>query len=208
MDIDDDISKASSLMEDLNVSQLPVLEKGQFRGFIADEMLFDDLFNKSSLSSFQLTGANCTIYGDQHFYEAAGVANGCEHGMIAVSNRDDMFEGVITADGFFKAFSQTIGVQAPGSLVVLSIKQIDYSLAEISRLVEAENVKILGCFLNSDPADPVRLEVTLKLDKKNVSAIVATLERFSYQVTGLYQQEHTIPYEKERLDALMKYLSI
>lgn len=208
LNIADDIAKASSLMDDLAVHQLPVLENGQFKGFIIDETLFVDVFNSSALSSYPLASSNCTIYSDQHFYEVVKVASGCEHGMVAVLDRDEIFVGVVTANDLFKGFSQTIGVEAPGSIVVVSVKQIDYALSEISRLVEAENTKILACYLTSDKEDPAKLHVTLKLDKKNVSHIVATLERFNYNVIGLYQEESIVSYEKERLDALMKYLNI
>lgn len=208
LDIDDDITKASSLMDDLDVHQLPVVEKGRFKGFVADEMLFDEVFGSSSLASYQFASSKCTIYSDQHFYEVAKVASECDNNMVAVLDRDDIFLGVVLAEDLFKVFSQTIAVQSPGSVVVISVRQIDYSLSEITRLVEAENTKITGCYLTSEKDDPTKLEVTLKFDKKNVSHIVATLERFNYNVIGLYQEESIVSYEKERLDALMKYLNI
>lgn len=208
LDIADDIVKASSLMDDLAVHQLPVLENGVFKGFIKDEALFADVFDSSSLASYPLTSSNCTVYSDQHFYEVARVASGFEYEMVAVLDRDDVFIGVVTIHELIEAFSQTIGVQSPGSVIVISVKHIDFSFSEIARLIEAESTKILACYLTSDKEDPVRFNVTLKLDKKNVSHIVATLERFNYNITGLYQEESIVSYEKERLDALMKYLNI
>lgn len=211
LEIDDDIAKASSLMDDLDVHQLPVVERGQFKGFIADDMLFDEVFSSSdssSLASFQLPASKCTIYADQHFYEVAKVVSECDFSMVAVLDRDNIFLGVVMTEDLFKAFSQTIAVQSPGSVIVISVRQIDYSLSEITRLVEAENTKITGCYLTSEKDDATSLEVTLKFDKKNVSHIVATLERFNYNVIGLYQEESIVSYEKERLDALMKYLNI
>lgn len=208
LDIDDDIVKASSLMDNLDVHQLPVVEKGQFKGFIADETFFDKAFNSSSLASYQLTASKCTIYSDQHFYEVAKVASECEHSMVAVVDRNEMYLGVVMAENLFQAFSQTIAVQSPGSVIVISVRQIDYSLSEITRLIEAENSKIIGCYIVNDKEDAAKLKVTFKLDKKNVSHIVATLERFNYNVIGLYQEEKIVSYEKERLDALMKYLNI
>lgn len=208
LDTEDDIVKVSSLMDDLDVHQLPVLDKGQFKGFIADQMLFDKVFDSSTVASYQLIASKCTIYADQHFYEVAKVASECEHNMVAVLDREEGFLGVVMAEDLFKAFSQTIGIQSPGSVIVISVRQMDYSLSEITRLVEVENSKIISCELVNDKEDPAKLNVTLKLDKKNVSHIVATLERFNYNVIGLYQEESIVSYEKERLDALMKYLNI
>jgi hypothetical protein len=121
---------------------------------------------------------------------------------------EELFLGVITAEDLMKAFAKTTAVQSSGSVIEMSIKKIDYSLAEITRLVEAESAKIMGCFLLNDEVDNSRVYVTLKLDRKNVSHIVATLKRFNYQVVRIIQEENLVSYEKERLDALMKYLSI
>ena len=208
MKMEDDITKASSLMDDLEVHQIPVLENGYFKGFIAESMLFEEVFDNNTLGAYPLISTNCTVYADQHFYEVAKVASGCEGEMVAVLDRDELFLGIITQTDLFKAFAQTIAVQSSGSVIVISVRQMDYVLSEITRLIEAENTKVLGCYLIPDKEDAVKFNVTLKLDKKNVSHIVATLERFNYNVVGIYQEESIISYEKERLDALMRYLNI
>jgi predicted transcriptional regulator len=207
LSISDDIARASSLMDDLHVSTLPVIEEEHFRGFIHEDALYDDIFDKPTLGEYPLESANCVVKQEQHLYEVLKVAQDCKHGMVAVVH-EELFLGVITAEDLMKAFAKTTAVQSSGSVIEMSIKKIDYSLAEITRLVEAESAKIMGCFLLNDEVDNSRVYVTLKLDRKNVSHIVATLKRFNYQVVRIIQEENLVSYEKERLDALMKYLSI
>lgn len=208
LNINDDIARASSLMDDLHLPMLPVLEGEHFRGFIHEDALYDEFFDKSVLGAYPLIANNCTVYQDQHFYEVVKVASECQNGLVAVLATEDIFLGVISAEDLIQGFAKTIAVQSPGSIIEFSLKQIDYSLAEITRLVEAENAKVIGCFLSNDPNDSSLVRVTLKFDKKNVSHIVATLKRFNYQIVRIIQEENLISYEKERLDALMKYLSI
>jgi CBS domain-containing protein len=208
LSVEDDIARASSLMEDLQVSTLPVLEDDIFRGFIREEVLFDDMYDKATVGAYPLISENCTVYQGQHLYEVLKVTDACEYDMVAVLNQEGDFVGVITADDLMRGFSQSVAVQSGGSILVVTLRQIDYSLAEITRLVEAENVKILGCFIMSNPEDNSLLDLSLKLDKKEVSHIVATLKRFEYKVSQVFQEEKLVSYEKERLDALMKYLSI
>lgn len=204
----DDIARASSLMDDLHLSMLPVLKDDQFVGFIREDVLYDDIFDKPTVGEYPLEMANCVVNQDQHFYEVLRIAEECQHSMVAVVENQEHFLGVITAEDLVQAFSKTTAVQSPGSILELSVKKINYSLAEITRLIEGENAKIMGCFLNNDEMDSERVYVTVKLDKKNVSHIAATLRRFDYQVARIIQEENLISYEKERLDALMKYLSI
>lgn len=203
----DDIAKATSLMDDLFVSQLPVIYEATFIGFVTNDMLFDDLFGHTTVGQYQLKAKDCFVRQDQHFYEVAKVLSDCDQTMVAVLD-DDEFIGVIDATAMIQAFSQTTAVQSPGGVIELSIKQIDYSLTEITRLIEADGVKVLGCFLRNEPTDLTKIKLTLKLDQKNVTRTVATLERFNYHVQALFQEELIDSHEKERLDALLKYLDM
>lgn len=210
--IDDELSKVSVLMDDCRVNHLPVIENNTstFRGFISNDMLYEhSLANTNgSLATYELSSGNCFVYEDQHFYEIVKSIVEYNSEMIAVLSHEDIFLGVITANDLLHAYAKTIAVQSPGGIIVASIKKIDYSLAEITRLVEADGAKIIGCYILDDEQDTDRLKVTLKLDKKDVSHIVATLERFSYRIVALFQEEKIISNEKERLDILMKYLNI
>lgn len=212
VNVDDDLNKVGILMDDSRVNYLPVVESdtSAFRGFISNEMLYEHSLteNEGSLSAFQLTSGTCSVYEDQHFYEIIKAMAECNFEMIAVLSHEDVFLGVITAEDLLQAFAKTVAVQSAGGIIVASIKKIDYSLAEITRLVEADGAKIIGCFILDDEQDVDRLKVTLKLDKKDVSHVVATLERFSYRIIALFQEEQIISNEKERLDILMKYLNI
>ena len=204
----DNIAKATSLMDDLVVPQLPVVSEDTFQGFITNDMLFDDLLNHATVGQYQLKASDCFVRQDQHFYEVAKVLSDCDQTMVAVVDDQEEFTGVIDATTLLAAFSQTTAVQSPGGVIELVVKHIDYSLTEITRLIEADGVKVLGCFLRNETSDPTKIRVALKLDKKNITRTVATLERFNYHVQALFQEELIDSYEKERLDALLKYLDM
>ena len=204
----DDIAKATSLMDDLTASQLPVVDGTSFKGFITNDMLFDDLLNHTVVGQYQLKDDRCFVRQDQHFYEVAKALSDCEQTMVAVIDDQEVFLGVIDAAAMLKAFAQTTAVRSPGGIIELVVDQIDYSLSEITRLIEADGVKIIGCFLRNDIYDPTKIRVALKLDRKSITRTVATLERFNYHVQALFQEELIDSYEKERLDALLRYLDM
>ena len=52
------------------------------------------------------------------------------------------------------------------------------------------------------------LRVTLKVDKPDLSAIVATFERFGFKVIGRFQESATRDDEKDRINMLLKFLDI
>ena len=50
--------------------------------------------------------------------------------------------------------------------------------------------------------------LTLKINRENITSIVATLERFGYTVEASYAHEPVESIEQERYNMLMKYLSV
>src|SRR5258708_40209294 len=119
------------------------------------------------------------------------------------------YAGVITVQDIMSSFAQTAAVQMPGGVLVLSMDLIDYSLAEICRYVEENNAKLISSIMIEDPLDKGKIKITLKINQLDLSAIVATLERFNYRVIGRYQETRNANSgEQERLDMLLKYLEI
>lgn len=209
LDAGEDIGQAITLMDDYKLHKLPVVDNSKFKGFITEDMLYQQQPNGYSLSLFELDEQNCFVLESQHFYDAVKMAVDCHSTMIAVlSDEDKSFTGVITTESLIDSYSATSAVQSPGSVVVLSLKSIDYSLSEISRLIESDGAKIIGSYINVHPNDPQSLLLTLKIDNRDVSRIVATLERFEYTIAAQFQEDALVSNEKERLGILMRYLNI
>jgi seryl-tRNA(Sec) selenium transferase len=84
----------------------------------------------------------------------------------------------------------------------------NYSLAEISRHVESNDIKILSAFVVEDEQDSSMIKLTLKFNKTDLSRLVATFERYNYKIIAKFQETELLSNDKERLDMLLKYLSI
>lgn len=83
----------------------------------------------------------------------------------------------------------------------------NFSLSEIARIAESEEVTILSSFVNSVP-DSFRLFITLKLNKQNIQAFKASLHRFGYDVYASFSEAEYSDDLKERYDSLMAYLNV
>jgi hypothetical protein len=153
-------------------------------------------------------GQNCYVHLDTHFYDILKIAANNKLQMVAVLNQDLSYCGVITVQDTLTSFAQTAAVQLPGGILVLSMNHADYSLTEISRLIEENRAKILSSIVKEDPLDPVKIRLTLKINQLDLSRIVATLERFNYKVIGRYHETKPMGDEKERIDMLLRYLDI
>lgn len=204
----DDAHKAIVWMEEFRCNHMPVVDEGKLLGFISEEIILETNDIEKRVREFQLVGQNCYVSLSSHFYDILRIAADHKLQMVAVLNEEREYTGVITMQDTLTFFAQSAAIQTPGGILVMSMNHNDYSLAEISRLVEENNTKILSSIVKEDPLDPGKIRLTLKVNQLDLSRVVATLERFSYKVIGRYQESKPIGSEKERIDMLLRYLDI
>jgi CBS domain-containing protein len=207
--VTDDAHKAIVWMEEFRCNYLPVVDKGELRGFISEEIILEANDIDQDLSKFELVGKDCVVSIDSHFYDILKTAAQHKLQMVCVVDDKGKYAGVITVQDIMSSFAQTAAVQMPGGVLVLSMDLIDYSLAEICRYVEENNAKVISSIMVEDPLDKGKIKITLKINQLDLSRIVATLERFGYRVIGRYQETIiSSSGEQERLDMLLKYLDM
>lgn len=204
----DDGDKAMIWMEELRTNQLPVIEKGKFLGFISEEIILEDNNAKKSILDYELEDQKCFVLEHQHFYDVIRMASDFDSQMVAVLSSTGAFLGVVGIEDTIRAIADSTAVQDQGAILVLLVSHGDYSLAEISRLIEGENARILSVAVSRDLTDNSMLRITLKINQNEVSHIAASLERFGYKIMGRFQEEEVKSNDKERFDLLMKYLNI
>ena len=204
----DNAHKAILWMEELRCNQLPVVKDEAFLGLITEDMILEANDIESEISSFDLLGVTCFVYDNSHFYEVIKLAADNDVQMVGVLDEQNKYMGVITVQDTITSFAQSAAVQMQGGILVLSISQIDYSMSEISRLIEENNAKILSSSVKVDELDPSKIKLTLKLNRLDLTHAVATLERFGYKIIARFQETKVQDDEKEKLDMLLKYLDI
>jgi acetoin utilization protein AcuB len=204
--VTDDATKALIWMEELRLHALPVIKDKAFLGFLTEEMIIDHNDVGAVAGDFILGGENCFVYDYNHTFEAVKKATDFDFECVAVLNEKNEYLGVVVLSDALSIFSQSASIQSQGGVIVLSMNQSDYSMGEISRIIESNEAQIMGSSLNIDKNEPTKFRLTLKINKIDLTHIIATLERFGYKVVAKYQEVKSISNEKERLDMLMRYL--
>lgn len=204
----DSVEQALTWMEEFKVHQLPVVKRDEYLGLVSEDAILNLIDIPTQISQIPLICQNVKATYNQHFYEVLRMARENKVEMMAVLDEGSCFLGVVTVNDTLVAFSDSIALQEPGGILVLSLEHRDYSLTEISRLVESNDAKILSTYLHHDPKDESRLNVTLKINKTDLTHIISTFERFSYQIIAKFQTKGNEDLDKDRLDMLLKYLDI
>jgi acetoin utilization protein AcuB len=115
--------------------------------------------------------------------------------------------GVVALNDLLKYFAETASFSETGSIIVLEIDKNNYSLSQIARIVESENASILNSFITSN-RDSNQIELTIKINRQEISAILSTFVRFDYTIKASFTESDFIEQLKENYDSLMHYLKV
>lgn len=203
----DSVLEALDIMEQNGLSQLAMVENDAYLGLISEDMLLNLPDDTSLLGALNLPEESVHVHLFQHIYELIQLTNQYRLALVPVLDEEGLYAGAVVTNEMLAKFALLLGVQEPGAVVVLSMPNHDYSLTDISRLVESNNTKILSSyFASAEYGMPNEATLTLKLNRTDVSAVVATFERFGYQVAGTFSNKPIENPDRQRLDLLLRYL--
>ena len=120
-----------------------------------------------------------------------------------VANQGDYLGLVSDAD-----ISNRNMTDIPGGTIVLEMNVYDYSLAHIARIVEDNDAKILSSSITS-PMDSAKMEVTLKINRVDVTSIMQSFRRYDYTIKASYQgADRNEDLLRNNYDQFMMYLNV
>lgn len=198
--------EALSIMGDFYVKHLPIVNNKEMLGLISeDDILQNDV--EEAVGSYSLSLTRPYVSEHDHLYDVLKILSEYQLTVIPVIDKEKNYLGLITQGDLLRFFAQIGSFTEPGSIIVLEMSKQDYSLAEISRIVEGENAAILSSFITST-LDSNKIDVTVKINRQELQRILATFERFDYTVKASFQEIEYFDGLKERFDSLMSYLNV
>lgn len=188
-------------------SMFPVLDKKILVGLISIEEL-NALPANTTLNDAQNHFLKAAVNEKDYFLSAFKLISLTQYPILPVVNADNEYCGTITQQSLLNALSIFLDIKENnGGLIVLQMDKLDFSLSEISRLIESDNARITHLNTYIDIATAAFI-VSIKINRMDVSEIIATLQRFDYQIlysTGEEVYENEL---KRNYEGLMNYLNI
>lgn len=194
-------------MEEFKVSHLPVVEGTRLLGMVHDEALVDRNDPKAEVRSI-MDGVEVPFVREgQHIYDVMKLMNERKLSVVPVVDMTGTYLGAVSEHATLKKLAEVTNIREPGSVVVLEMNQTDYSLQEIARIVEGSDGKVLSVYSHSLPGS-MKVEVTLKINREDISDILRTFERYEYFVKNTYQGSKFHDDLRGRYDSLMRFIDL
>jgi CBS domain-containing protein len=198
--------QALAMMSIYHVKHLPIVNNEELLGTISEEDVLSGNMDEP-IGSYGLSLSRAHANLNDHLFEVMGKMADFKLTAIPVVDDHNVYLGVITQEELMQFYARSFSFAEPGSILVLEMEKRNYSLAEISRLIEGEDIKILSTFLTKSP-NSEEVYVTLKISSGDAQRAKATLERHDYLVKASFLEESYVDDLNEHYDALMHYLNV
>jgi len=203
----DTIQKVIDRMAEFRVNHLPIVDNNLYVGLISDHDLLDAHDHSILAGGLSLSLYSPFVYEEQHIYDVIRIFFEQKLSIVPVLDSNKNYKGSISINAIIEHLATITSAKDPGGIIVLEVDNRNNSLSHIAQIVESDNAQILSSFVQSFP-DSTRLEITLKLNRTEISSIIASFLRYDYHVKATFNDTKSDDGTSDRYDQLMNYLDI
>ncbi|HTH83744.1 MAG TPA: CBS domain-containing protein [Mucilaginibacter sp.] len=203
----DSVQKVLDRMVEFRVRHLPIVNEEQFLGLLAESDILPETDSQTPIGALALSLVNPYVREDQHVYDVIRLFYEQKLSVVPVLDIKKNYLGIIPINAMNEYFATITSVSQPGGIIILDINNKNNSLAHMAQIVESDNAQILSSYVRTFP-DSTRMEVTLKVNKQDISNILATFLRYEYDVKATFNHSDHNDNSMDRYDSLMNYLNL
>jgi len=205
IDSQDTIADVQDFFNDLHFSHFPVIEEGVYIGSIAadDIVTFE---NKKKIADYRFTLEGFFVRTNTIWLDVLEIFAKNHTNLVPVLDENNKYVGYYEIEDIMRFFHETPFLKEPGGIIIVKKGVLDYSMGQITQIVESNNGKLLGLFISE--ADVESVQVTMKITLGAINEIIQTFRRYNYEIISEHQEDNYINNLKERSDYLDKYLNI
>lgn len=203
--IDESIETVQDFFAELSFSHFPVLENGTYLGSIAldDVETFD---TDKNVSDYRYTLEGFYARTNMIWLDVLEVFARNHTSVVPVLDDNNKYIGYYDITDIVKFFHETPFLKEMGGIIIVEKNIDDYSMSQITQIVESNNGKLLGLFISNVENDLV--QVTVKITLGAMNEIIQTFRRYNYEIISEHQEDNYLNALKERSDYLDRYLNI
>jgi CBS-domain-containing membrane protein len=202
----DKVSLALQLMDEYDIQHLPVLSEEKFAGIISKDDLLD-ADETRLVAAVESSLQKISVKGEEYFLSALRLIAENELTLLPVVNEQAELAGVISSKDLLRRLSSFVGNEDKGGIIVLETDKRNFSFGEVNRLVETNDAYITQLNTYTEP-DTGLVVITLKVNKIEISDIVATFQRYDFVVRYYFGEETYANELKENYNHLLSYLNM
>ncbi len=205
LDSQETIANAQDFLNESSFSHFPILENEVYIGNIVTNEIED--FDSSKLVfDYRYSLEGFFVRSSMIWLDVLEVFAKNNSNIVPVLDENNKYVGYYEINDILNFFHETPFLKESGTIIIVKKTLSDFSLSQISQIVESNNGKLLGLFISE--SDTVHVQITLKISLGPINEIIQAFRRYNYEIITEHFEDNYINTLKERSDYLDKYLNI
>lgn len=205
MDSEETILAAQDFFMDVSFSHFPVLEDGIYLGSIVAEDI-ETFDTDKKISNYKYTLEPFFVRSSMNWLDVLEVFGKNHTDIVPVLDENNHYLGYYELTDSMRFLNETPFIKEAGGIIIVKKALVDYSMSQVSQIVESNNGKLLGLFVSKSDNDTI--EITIKVTLGVMNDIIQTFRRYNYEIISEHNDDNYINTLKDRSDYLDKYLNI
>ncbi len=200
--------KIGDLQNDFNqltYSHLPVENNGIYMGCISENDIrcFEA---EKSIEDYQYALEGFFVRSTDYWLDILESFAQNNSNILPVLDSDNEYLGYVELNEIMGIFNETPFLNEAGNIIVVEKGFKDYSLSEISQIIESSNVHLLGLFVSKIENDLA--QISIKINPSGINEVIQSLRRYGYNIISQHQEDAFDKNLRDRSKYLDKYLNI
>lgn len=186
-------------------SHFPVLDTGVYLGCISgvDAETFEP---QKAISEYRYALEGFFVRNGMIWLDVLEVFARNNANLVPILDDSNKYVGYYEITDVIKFLNETPFLKETGGIIIVEKSTNDYSMSQITQIVESNNGKLLGVFVSEANAEKV--QVTVKITLGGMNDIIQTFRRYNYEIISEHQEDNYLNNLKERSEYLDKYLNM
>ncbi len=204
----DTVQRGIDWMDEFKVYHLPLVnEQGKFLGNVSETDLIDSNNASALISELAIASDLTSFKTDQHFLDVIRIFSQSNLSVIPIVDGEEQYKGCVSYISLFKGLMEISFFKDYGGIISLQMNQHKYSMTQIANIIESDGAQILGSYIIADD-NSSQMEVTIKVNKYDLGAIIQTFERYGYSISATFDNKQYEENMKNRFGEFMNYLNL
>lgn len=205
IDSQESVATVQDFFSETSFSHFPVVENGIYIGCVAsnDVETFD---YQKNIDHFKYSFEGFFARKSMIWLDVLEVFAKNHTNVVPILNEENIYVGYYELEDIVKFFHETPFLMEQGGIIIVKKNVLDYSMSQITQIVESNNGKLLGLFISD--SDVNSIQITLKISLGGMNEIIQTFRRFDYEILSEHNEDNYLNILKERSEYLDKYLNI
>lgn len=202
----DDVKKAQKVFKNYPITHFPVIEDSKLLGNFAEDdiqtienkeeelVMYNHLLNSFFADEKATVLELLKIFADN------------DTNIIPILNDEKEYIGYLDLRDVLDVFSSSPFMIEEGETLIVEKLQNDFSMSEITQIVESNGGKLLGLYISEKSGELV--QITVKVISDEINEIMQTFRRYDYKIVSMHENDIYLEDLKNRSDYLQKYLEM